>query len=111
MRALDPEVVDAVWAAVEPLLPPPPPDDHPLGCHRRRVPDRVVFDALFDEALAAYDRIIHLEPGAVGENLLLPAGDETRAERLPDKCTIQLKASDVLWMLTPGGGGWGVAFR
>ena len=103
MRALDPEVVDAVWAAVEPLLPPPPPDRHPLGCHRPRVPDRAVFDvvlvrlvtgcswvdaerlcggqvsdttvrarrdewiaagvfdALFDEALAAYDRIIHLD--------------------------------------------------
>ena len=47
------------------------------------------------------------EPGAVGENWLLPGGDEDRAERLPDKCTIQLKAGDVLRMLTPGGGGWG----
>ena len=47
------------------------------------------------------------EPGAVGENWLLPDGDEARAERLPDKCTIQLKAGDVLRMLTPGGGGWG----
>jgi N-methylhydantoinase B/oxoprolinase/acetone carboxylase alpha subunit len=46
-------------------------------------------------------------PGAVGENWLLPGGDEARAERLPDKCTIQLKAGDVLRMLTPGGGGWG----
>jgi len=47
------------------------------------------------------------EPGAVGENWLLPRGDESRAERLPDKCTIQLAAGDVLRMLTPGGGGWG----
>lgn len=47
------------------------------------------------------------EPGAVGENWLLPGGDENRAERLPDKCTIDLKAGDVLRMLTPGGGGWG----
>lgn len=46
-------------------------------------------------------------PGAVGENWLLPGGDEDRAERLPDKCTIDLKAGDVLRMLTPGGGGWG----
>ena len=46
-------------------------------------------------------------PGAVGENWLLPGGDEARAERLPDKCTIQLKAGDVVRMLTPGGGGWG----
>ncbi len=47
------------------------------------------------------------EPGAVGENWLLPGGDEARAERLPDKCTIGLKAGDVLRVLTPGGGGWG----
>lgn len=46
-------------------------------------------------------------PGAVGENWLLPGGDEVRAERLPDKCTIRLEAGDVLRMLTPGGGGWG----
>lgn len=42
MRALEPEVVDAVWAAVEPLLPPPD-RSHPLGCHRPRVPDRLCF--------------------------------------------------------------------
>ncbi len=48
-------------------------------------------------------------PAAVGENWRLPGGDESRAERLPDKCTIELKAGDVLRMLTPGGGGWGRA--
>lgn len=47
------------------------------------------------------------EPGAVGENWLVPGGDEARAERLPDKCTLRLKPGDVLRMLTPGGGGWG----
>ena len=47
------------------------------------------------------------EPGAVGENWLLPGGDEARRERLPDKCTIHLAAGDILRMLTPGGGGWG----
>jgi len=47
--------------------------------------------------------------GAPGENWLLPAGDETQAERLPDKCTIRLKSGDVVRMLTPGGGGWGHA--
>jgi N-methylhydantoinase B/oxoprolinase/acetone carboxylase alpha subunit len=45
--------------------------------------------------------------GAAGENWLLRAGDDSRAERLPDKCTVQLRAGDVLRMLTPGGGGWG----
>ena len=47
------------------------------------------------------------EPGAIGENWLLPGGDEDRAERLPPRCTLKLRAGDVLRMLTPGGGGWG----
>jgi N-methylhydantoinase B/oxoprolinase/acetone carboxylase alpha subunit len=45
--------------------------------------------------------------GAVGENWLLPGGDESGAQRLLDKCTVSLRAGDVLRMLTPGGGGWG----
>jgi N-methylhydantoinase B/oxoprolinase/acetone carboxylase alpha subunit len=45
--------------------------------------------------------------GAVGENWLLPRGDEARAQRLSDKCTLELRAGDVIRMLTPGGGGWG----
>lgn len=102
MRALEPEVVDAVWAAVEPLLPPPD-RSHPLGCHRPRLADRIcfeamlvrlvtgcswvdaerlcgnrvsdttlrarrdewiaagVFDAVAEEALAGYDRIVGLD--------------------------------------------------
>ena len=51
------------------------------------------------------------EPGAPGENWLLPGGEEDRAERLPDKCTVRLRAGDVLRMLTPGGGGWGAPDR
>ncbi len=42
MCALEPEVVDAVWAAIEPLIPPVP-ENHPLGCHRPRVSDRLCF--------------------------------------------------------------------
>jgi len=47
------------------------------------------------------------EPGAAGENWLVPGGDEFKAHRLLDKCTIRLRAGDVLRILTPGGGGWG----
>src|SRR4051812_25577118 len=106
MRALDPEVVDAVWAGIAGLIPLVE-DDHPLGCHRARVADRVcfegilvrlvtgcswtdaeqllgrvvsdttlrarrdewvtagVFDALVEEALAGYDRIVGLALGEV----------------------------------------------
>jgi transposase len=45
MRALDPEVFDAVYAALEPILPQPD-DHHPLGCHRRRVSDRICLWAM-----------------------------------------------------------------
>ncbi len=47
------------------------------------------------------------EPGAVGENWLLPDGDESRARRLADKCTVRLRPGDVVRILTPGGGGFG----
>ncbi len=47
------------------------------------------------------------QPGALGENWLLPGGEEAWAERLADKCTLRMKAGDVRPMLTPGGGGWG----
>jgi transposase len=46
MLALHPRVVEAAWAAVEPLLPNPPNDSHPLGCHRQRIPDRDCFEAI-----------------------------------------------------------------
>ena len=45
MRALDPEVGDAIWAGVEPLLPERF-DAHPLGCHRPRASDRACFDVM-----------------------------------------------------------------
>jgi len=101
MLALSPRVVDAVWAAVEPLIPQRPTTNHPLGCHRPRIDDRLcfeailfrlvtgcswdvagrlgkgsettlrnrrdewldagVFDALVEEALTGYDKIIGLD--------------------------------------------------
>ena len=42
MRALEPEVADVIWQAVEALLPAQV-ESHPLGCHRPRVPDRLCF--------------------------------------------------------------------
>ena len=45
MRALDQEVKDAVWAAVRARLPVRE-DSHPLGCHRRRAPDRLCFEGI-----------------------------------------------------------------
>ena len=37
-------IPDALWAQMEPLLPPPKP--HPLGCHHPAVPPRVAINAI-----------------------------------------------------------------
>ncbi len=40
LRALEPEVLDAVWAVIEPLIPVRS-ESHPLRCHRPRFADRL----------------------------------------------------------------------
>ena len=45
MRALDPEVIEVIWTAIEPLIPARV-DTHPLRCHRRRLPDRDCFEVM-----------------------------------------------------------------
>ena len=45
MPALPPYIIDPVWEQFSALLPERI-VEHPLGCHRPRVPDRVVFDKL-----------------------------------------------------------------
>lgn len=46
------------------------------------------------------------EPGAVGENVLIRDGKETR---LPGKCALEILAGDILSIRTPGGGGYGAS--
>jgi hypothetical protein len=43
--ALPPSVLEPLWDQFAALLPHRD-DPHPLGCHRARIPDRVVFDKL-----------------------------------------------------------------
>jgi len=43
--ALPPCILEPLWDQFAALLPVRP-DIHPLGCHRRRIPDRVLFDKL-----------------------------------------------------------------
>ena len=71
MRALEPEVGDAVWAAVEALIPVPP-DDHPLGCHRSRISDRVCFQAMLIRLVTGCSWVDaeHLVGGAVSDTTL-----------------------------------------
>ena len=42
VRALDPAVISVLWQTIFHLLPERV-DDHPLGCHRKRVPDLLCF--------------------------------------------------------------------
>jgi transposase len=51
-------LTDPIWEQVQALIPEPV-DDHPLGCHRPRVLDRVVFDLLVNALVfgAGYRRI------------------------------------------------------
>ena len=46
MLAMEPRVVDALWAAVGPRIPEREQPVHPLGCRRPRIPDREVFEAV-----------------------------------------------------------------
>ena len=46
MLALDPVVVDAVWASFAAYLPEHSESNHPLGCHRPRISDRDCFEAI-----------------------------------------------------------------
>ncbi len=53
--------MEPIWAQFAELLPEHPEVDatHPLGCHRRRVPDRVVFNHVVDALVhgSGYERI------------------------------------------------------
>jgi transposase len=56
--AVPSSIIDPIWHQFEALIPPAI-DEHPLGCHRPRVPDRIVFDKLVQVLVlgAAYIKI------------------------------------------------------
>jgi hypothetical protein len=57
--------------------------------------------------IEALERSFRLRVRRHRESWLLPGGFERLAKRLPDTVTRQMKAGDVLPMLTPGGGALG----
>jgi len=77
MRALEPEVFDAIWCEVEPLLPVRQ-DTHPLGCHRRRIPDRLCLFAMLVRLITGCSWIDaeRLVGGAVSDTTLRMRRDE-----------------------------------
>ena len=58
MPALPPYLIEPIWHQLEALLPERE-VSHPLGCHRPRIPDRVVFEKLVQVLVfgCAYQRI------------------------------------------------------
>jgi hypothetical protein len=56
--ALPPYLIEPIFEQFEALLPERK-TDHPLGCHRPRVPDRVVFEKLVQILVfgCAYEKI------------------------------------------------------
>ena len=58
MPALPPYIIEPIWEQFEALLPRRE-VDHPLGCHRTRIPDRLVFEKLVQILVfgCAYRRI------------------------------------------------------
>lgn len=58
MPALPPYLIEPIWQQFAALLPERE-INHPLGCHRRRIPDRVVFEKLVQVLVfgCAYERI------------------------------------------------------
>ena len=151
MRALDPEVKDAIWAALEARLPPRA-ERHPLGCHRPRCSDRDcfelivvrlatgcswedaerltghkvsdttararrdewiaagIFDALSEEALFGFDKVIGLDLSEVAVDGSLqksPCGGEGTGKNPTDRAKLGWKWS----ILTERNGipiGWAV---
>ncbi len=58
MPALPPYIIEPIWQQFAALLPEHR-TDHPLGCHRSRIPERVVFEKLVEVLVfgCAYERI------------------------------------------------------
>ena len=65
MPVMPPYIIEPVWEQFEALLPEHE-TDHPFGCHRPRIPDRVVFEKLVQVLVfgCAYWRIADEECSA-----------------------------------------------
>jgi hypothetical protein len=65
VHALPPYVIEPIWEQLVALLPERE-TNHPLGCHRLRIPDRVVFEKLMQVLVfgCAYEKIADRECSA-----------------------------------------------
>jgi transposase len=72
--ALPPYLIEPIWQQFSALLPERR-TDHPLGCHRSRIPDRIIFEKLVQILVfgCAYERIAD---GSCSESTLRRRRDE-----------------------------------
>ena len=77
MRALEPEVTNAVWAAVKALIPSGE-VNHPMGGHRPRIPDEICFRGILVRLVTGCSWVSaeHLLDGAVSDTTLRARRDE-----------------------------------
>jgi transposase len=89
MLALHPRVIDAVWRAIEPLIPRHRPRPHPLGCHRRRISNRVCFEGVLRRLVTGCSWDVAGRISGAGETTLRRRRDEWTAagvfERVRDE--------------------------
>jgi transposase len=83
-------ILEALWVQVAALLPTRR-DAHPLGCHRPRIPDRVIFDKLIQILVfgCGYRRIADATCSA---STLRRRRDEWTTAGWPSSCASQCSA-------------------
>lgn len=93
MRALDPEVSDAVFDTIVSYLPAAP--SHPLGCHRQRISDRLVFRGLLIRIVTgdAWETIEFLLDYEVSDTTLRARRDEWTAAGVFDRLVEEARAA------------------
>lgn len=92
MLALHPRVVDAVWAAVEPLIPVHRPEPHPLGCHRPRIADRVCFEGVLRRLVTGCSWDVAGRISGAGETTLRRRRNEWTAAGVFDRLRVEALA-------------------
>jgi len=71
--ALPSSILESLWVQVAALLPGRQ-DTHPLGCHRPRIPDRLVFDKLIQIFGVRLRLPPHRRSNLLGDHLAPPPG-------------------------------------
>ena len=93
MLALHPRTVDAIWAAVEPLIPAHVPRPHPLGCHRRRISDRECFVGILQRLVTGCSWDVAARLCSAGETTLRRRRSEWMAAGVFEKLRLEATAA------------------